>query len=258
MDLLKSANRRSAVSTALYNILNVGLAVAVLIVVLASGSPLPALLLVLLSKWRVLAVRPRYWLANIQANMVDLIVSFGVVILLFGASGYPVVQVLLTILYVAWLLVVKPKSSRKAVAMQAAVAVFVGITALYMISYAWSASGVVLAMWAIGYATARHVMGSYNETHILFLSLVWGFVFAELGWLTYHWAFAYGVNFVGAIQVPQAAVIALGLSFLAERSYASIHKHGQILISEILLPLLLTSSVILLLFALFNEASVSI
>lgn len=258
MDLIKSGKRRSVVSTVLYNVLNVGLAVAVLVAILLSGSPWPALLLVLLSKWRVLAVRPRYWLANIQANMVDLIVSVSLVVFLQGASGYPLVQVLLTGLYIAWLLVLKPKSTRSAVALQAAVAVFAGVTALFMVSYSWPASAVVLFMWAIGYSTARHVLGSYSETHILFLSLVWGFIFAELGWLTYHWAFAYGISELGAIQIPQAAVVALGVSFLAERAYASIHRHGQIVLAELLLPLLLTSSVIFLLFALFNEASVSI
>ena len=67
MDLLKSSKRRAFLSELVYIVLNVGLAVAILAVVLAIESPLPAIALVLLSKWRVLAVRPRYWMANIKA-----------------------------------------------------------------------------------------------------------------------------------------------------------------------------------------------
>ncbi len=34
-----------------------------------------ALSIIVLSKWRMFAVRPRFWLANIRANAVDLIVG---------------------------------------------------------------------------------------------------------------------------------------------------------------------------------------
>ncbi len=258
MDLLKNNKRRSAVSTTLYVGLNVGLAIAVLLVVQLVGTLWPAVLLVLLSKWRILAVRPRYWAVNLQANLVDIIVSVGVVILLLGATGHGVLQFGLTLLYIGWLLFLKPRSSHTAISLQAAAAVFVGVTALFMVSYGWPASAVVLAMWGIGYAATRHVLSAYHESHILFLSLVFGFLFAEIGWLTYHWAFAYGVTEFGTIKVPQAAVIALGVSFVAERAYVSHHKHGQIQLNDVLLPILLTSSVIIILFALFNEASVSI
>ena len=49
MDFLKVAKRRSFISGLVYNALNVALAIAVLVVVQTSGSPLPAFLLVLLS-----------------------------------------------------------------------------------------------------------------------------------------------------------------------------------------------------------------
>ena len=75
MELLKSVRKRSFLSKVAYVILNIALAVALLVIVIVVNVPWPALGLVLLSKWRIFAVRSRYWIANIRANMIDLIVS---------------------------------------------------------------------------------------------------------------------------------------------------------------------------------------
>src|SRR4051812_19772506 len=147
MEFLKSSKRRSFVSELIYILLNVALAIAILAVVWAIESPIAAFALVLLSKWRVLAVRPRYWFANIQANLVDIIVGVSVVILLYAASHALIAQVALTILYVGWLLYIKPRSKRAYIAAQAGIALFLGVTALMTVSYDWIASVVVLFMW---------------------------------------------------------------------------------------------------------------
>ena len=135
MDLLKSHKRRSRLSESAYVALNVGLAATLLIVVLAVQSPWLAFAIVILSKWRTLAVRPRFWYANIVANMVDIIVGISAVILLYGASGSLWLQAVLAALYAGWLLFIKPRSKRKFVAIQAGTALFVGVTALSMVSY---------------------------------------------------------------------------------------------------------------------------
>lgn len=255
MDFLKVAKRRSFVSGLAYNALNVALAIAVLVVVQTSGSPLPAFILVLLSKWRVLAVRPRYWFAHVQANLVDFIVSIGLVILLSAANtkeGFWL-QIIITILYIAWLLFLKPRSKRSLVVMQAGVAAFVGVAALYIVSYAWPASIVVILMWLIGYSVARHVLSAYEETHVLFLSLLWGFVFAEFGWLAYHWAVAYAIPGLVGIKIPQIAIILLAISFVVERGYESYSRNKVIRMTDIILPLLLSVSIIGLLLLRFND-----
>ena len=151
MEFLKSSKRRSLVSELIYILLNVALAVAILLVVWAIESPIAAFALVLLSKWRVLAVRPRYWFANVQANLVDIIVGVSVVVLLYAASNALIAQIVLTALYIVWLLYVKPRSKRTFIAIQAGTALFVGVTALMTVSYDWIASVVVLGMWLIGY-----------------------------------------------------------------------------------------------------------
>jgi hypothetical protein len=256
MELLRLPNKRSLFSEIIYIALNIALAVGVLGVVLAVESPYAAFLLVLLSKWRVLAVRPRYWFANLQSNLIDIIVGLSVVVLLYAAGSAFAAQVLITILYVVWLLFIKPRSKRSFIAVQAGTATFFGITALMLVSYNWDVSLVVGLMWVIGYSAARHVLGSYEEAHVSFYSLAWGLLFAELGWLMYHWTFAYSLPGVGSIQLPQGALIALAISFVAERAYASYEKHGSVHSNDMILPSLLSVSVILILLVFFNTVNV--
>lgn len=255
MEFLKSSKRRSVVSELIYIVLNVALAIAVLGVVWAIESPLPAFVLVLISKWRVLAVRPRYWFANVQANLVDIIVSLSVVVLLYAASGAFVAQIVLTALYIAWLLYIKPRSKRLFVAIQAGTALFLGVTALMSVSYDWMSSMVVVPMWLIGYSAARHILGSYDEAHISFYSLIWGLIVAELGWLMYHWTFAYALPGVGDIKLSQTALIVLAVSFLAERFYSSYTQHGSVRSGDVTLPTLLSVSLVIVLLAFFNTIS---
>jgi hypothetical protein len=261
MDFLRAVKRRSLLSEAIYILLNIGLAAAILLVVWAIESPVPAFALILLSKWRVFAVRPRYWFAHLQANLVDLIVSLSLVVLLYAAgSGVAsetamVLQILMTILYVLWLLVLKPQTRRAAVVAQAGVAVFVGVTALYTVAFEWPSSLVVVAMWVLGYATARHVMAAYSEPHLAFLSFAWGLLIAELGWLAYHWTIAYNLPFATGLRLPQVAIVALALSFLGERAYGSFSRHGVVRAMDVALPALLSLSIIAILLILFNGVS---
>jgi hypothetical protein len=253
MEFLKSSKRRSLVSELIYIGLNIAFAVAILIIVVAVQSPTLAFALVLLSKWRILAVRPRYWFANVQANLVDLIVSISITILIYAANGALVTQIILTLLYIGWLLFVKPRSKRHYIAVQAGAAIFLGTTALMLVSYDWIATLVVALMWIIGFSAARHVLSSYEEAHTSFYSLVWGLLFAEIGWLAYHWTFAYTLPGIGSIKLSQVALITLAISFLAERAYSSYERHGSIRSNDILMPTLLSVSVIVILVTFFSR-----
>ncbi len=51
---------------------------------------------VLLSKWRMLAVRPRFWPANVRANAVDILVGLSIVVFMSHTSS-----ALLQLLYAA-------------------------------------------------------------------------------------------------------------------------------------------------------------
>lgn len=253
MELIKAASRRSIFSETTYIILNLALAVALFVVVLAFETPWPAFVLVLVSKWRILAVRPRFWFANIQTNLVDIMVGLSAAILMWQASGAIVLQAVIAALFAAWLLILKPKSKRKAMLIQAAVAQFATITAVYSVAYMWPAFAVVICMWIIGYATARHVLGSYEEEDITQLSLIWGFVTAEIGWLAYHWTMAYApLSNLVELQIPQVAIVMLGLSYVAERAYALYRHDGHVTFSKIRWQLLFVALLLLMVLTLFN------
>ncbi|HRJ06602.1 MAG TPA: hypothetical protein PK096_03075 [Candidatus Saccharibacteria bacterium] len=253
MDLLKTVGKRSFLSEVIYVVLNLLLAAALLVAVLVVNVPWPALGLVLLSKWRIFAVRSRYWGANIRANLIDIIVGVGMVIFLYSANGDLVVQIILTVLYAGWLLLIKPRSKRAYVAAQALIGLVVGIGSIVQISPLLPSSVVVIAAWLVGYSAARHILSVQHESHINFLSLLWGFVVAEVMWLTYHWTIGYAV--FGSLQLSQAMVIIAALSFVAERTYTSFHRNGHVQSNDVVLPALLSLSVIGVLLVVFGRAA---
>lgn len=257
MDLLKSHKRRSRLSDFAYVILNVAMAVALLIAVKYGQSPWLAIGLVLLSKWRALAVKPRFWFANIVANMVDIIVGISVVVLMYAAAGEWLPQIGLTLAYVAWLLLIKPRSNKKMVTVQAGVSVFMGITALATVSYSWDSFFFIIFLWLIGYTAARHLLGNYDEPMTLIYSLIVGLIFIEIGWAAYHWIFAYAIPGMGNIKIPQVAIILTLLALIAERAYVSYRKHGAVKKQDILLPILLTVGVVAVLFVFFNRIALN-
>ncbi len=264
MEFLKIIKkRRSFLNEAVYVALNIGLVILLLIIIRTTGSLWFAFALVLIGKWRIFAVRPRFWIANIQANLVNIIVSISFVVLLYvvnstilGDLQTLVIQIVIAVLDIGWLLFLKPQSKRIFIAMQAGVALFIGTIAIYALSYSWVASLVVLFMWVVGYATARHILGSYDEEkHTTLLSLTWGLVVAEISWLAYHWTIAYRLPFVSNLLLPQVAIIILCLGFLAYKSYDSYYHHQKIRFNDIVLPLIFTVGIICVLVLAFNSVS---
>lgn len=222
MELIKSVAKRSRVSDVVYIILNLALAGLVLGLTLVFTPPYLAYLVVILSKWRIFAVRPRFWLANLRTNTVDMLVGLSVVTMIWQASGSLLVQVLLAVLYAAWLIILKPRSRRSLVLAQAAIAQFLALTALFSVAHNVDVVFIVLTCWLIGYVVAYHEMSAYEETETTLLSIVWGFVVAEMGWIGYHWTVAYQLS--GDLLVPQIAIIVGVIGYIVRASYDVYHK----------------------------------
>ena len=253
MKLPGRSNRRSQVSDVAYIGLNVALVLLLLFAVLSTQTIWLALILVTLSKWRIFAVRPRFWRANILANLVDVVVGVSHVVLLGAAIGAPWLQVLLSVAYAVWILLIKPRSKQVYIAIQAGVAVFVGSTALATVAYGTDSIVLAAGMWVIGYISARHVLMSYDEPLTGLLSGVWGLVLAELGWLSYHWLFAYTLPNSANLKFVQIALVATLLSFLAEQTIASRYRNdGQAKLSELMLPAAFTTTLILVVVIFFS------
>lgn len=267
MEFLKRVKpRRSTVSDIVYLTLNIGLAIAVTAIVYTTNSFFLAAALVLLSKWRVFAVRPRYWWVNVQSNLVDVILNLSVVVHLVTINSTiahephrVALMAILTLAYIVWLILIKPRSSRRYVTTQGLVTAFFATAAIFSTLYASPVVVTVLLMWLVGYTTARHILGSYDdETHTMVLSLAVGLVYAELAWVAYHWTVAYALPIVPSLQVPQIAIIIGLVSFLGVKVYDSFYHHARIRGNDIILPLLLTMSVIVLLLLLFNRGDATL
>ncbi|HSX36622.1 MAG TPA: hypothetical protein VLG13_00670, partial [Patescibacteria group bacterium] len=93
-----------------------------------------ALVMIVLSKWRMFAVRPRFWPANVRANAVDLMVGISAVLFMTHSSTV-LMQFVWTLLYGFWLVVIKPKTSGLMVSVQAGIGQLAALSALYL---AWS------------------------------------------------------------------------------------------------------------------------
>jgi hypothetical protein len=258
MELLRSTKQRSRVSNLVYIVLNVTMALVILGLVVQFNNIWLSILIVLLSKWRIFAVRPRYWLANVITNTVDVVVGVSHVIFLQAASGSIVVQSLMTCGYIFWLLFVKPRSKRIFTVAQAVAAVFVGTNALVLTQYNSDPAVFVAVLWIIGYTSVRHILNSYDEPMSSFYSSIWGVVLAELGWIGFHWQSAYSLPNTGNFKLTQLALITALLTFFVSQAYASYHKHGAIKISDLVVPLVFTFGSIGMLLVAFNQTTVGL
>lgn len=186
---------------------------AIMVTVL-SNSPALGLVLVLVSKWRIFAVRARYFVLNFQANLVDLIVGVSVVLLAYSAgSAFLPVDFLLMLFYCVWLLIIKPMSSENATLAQSLIAVFLGMSAATIMTASLNSIAIVVLAFFIGYAASRHVLIQSDDKNYLLTTLVCGLVFAEIAWLCHSWAIIYTFGASG-IKIPQLAIILTIFAFV--------------------------------------------
>lgn len=201
-----------------------------------------AVAVVLLSKWRVLAVRPRHWLAYLRANAVDLIVGLSTVV--FMSQTFSTVwQLVWLAAYMAWLLLIKPGTGILSVSAQALIAQSSGLMALYLVWGDAPLATLVLGTWAVAYFSARHFFSAFDEPYTRFLSDVWSYFAGALAWILGHWLLYYG-------RVAQPTlllgVIGLGLGSLYflnknERLSATVKKQVVFIMLAIVIVILVFS-----------------
>lgn len=151
-----------------------------------------ALALVLLTKWRMFAVRPRFWLANLRANAADITIGLSAVIFMAN-SPYGYLQIIWTVLYAVWLVTLKPATGTVMVAAQALLAQLAGLMALFLIWADGPLTGLILVTGVICYISARHFFDSFDEPYAKLLSYLWAYFGAALVWVLGHWLLFYGL-----------------------------------------------------------------
>lgn len=152
-----------------------------------------ALSVIVLSKWRMLAVRPRFWAANVRANAVDIMVGLSIVTFMAHATDNLVLQLLWVVLYAVWLIAIKPASGAGMITVQAGLGQLAALMALFL---AWTNGplyGLTLLTGIICFMAARHFFDAFDEPYAKLLAYTWGYFGAALAWLLGHWLIFYGI-----------------------------------------------------------------
>ncbi|MBO7718327.1 hypothetical protein J6S37_02435 [Candidatus Saccharibacteria bacterium] len=213
-DYVLARKSRNIASGIVHVFLNLLLGVGSVLITVLSGSPILGLLLVLISKWRIFAVRSRYLWLNLKSNLVDLIVGISVVLLTYYAgTSFLIVDFILMAFYCAWLLFIKPLSSEAATLAQSLIAVFLGVSAATIMTANTNSVALVLLTFLIGYAASRHVLVQSNDKDFTLTTLVCGLVFSEVAWLCHTWAIIYTFGSTG-IRIPQLSIILTIFAFV--------------------------------------------
>lgn len=213
-DYVLARKSRNIASNLVHIFLNIMLGVGAVLVTVLSASPVLGLLLVLVSKWRVFAVRGRYLWLNIKSNLVDIIMGVSVVLLAYYAgTEFLPVDFILAAFYCIWLLFIKPMSSEKATLVQSLIAVFLGMSAAAIMAANLDAIVLVLLAFLVGYAASRHILVQSSDKDFTLTTLVCGLVFSEIAWLCQSWAIIYTFGASG-VRIPQIAIILTIFAFV--------------------------------------------
>lgn len=245
---------RNKLSTLLHILFNIVLGIGSIVVTVATSSWILGIVLVLISKWRMLAVRPRYLLLNIRSNLVDLIVGSSFVLITY-CSGTTILPIhfALALFYTIWLTWIKPLSSESATEFQALISIFLGTTATVLVTAGLEPISAIIPIMVIGYSAAHHILSQSNESNFSIISLTYALIFAEITWVLHSWIIVYMFNAIGLI-IPQLAIILSLVFYTLNLIFKSISKNDQkIKISQFLAPLAFSLIIIIVILLWFSK-----
>lgn len=200
-------------SSLLHVVYQIALPIVVFVLVrLQIGLWLP-ILVIMLSKWRIFAVRPRFWPANLRANAVDILVGVSLVLFMYTSESFSI-QVFWASVYGIWLLFIKPRSNILFVSIQAAIGQLCGLMALFLTAPEASRGMLVITGGLICYLAARHFFDSFNEPYAKMLAYLWGYFGAAVLWVLGHMLVVYPKP-DGVIAMPTLLLSTIGYSLAA-------------------------------------------
>jgi len=217
---------------------------ALFVLVRLSFEPI-AYALVILSKWRMFAVKPRHWPANIRANAVDIIVGLSIVSFMIQSPSQAW-EVVWALLYGIWLMLIKPRSSVLWITIQAAIGQTAGLCAIYVLWGRAPLVTLVFTTWLVCYVSARHFFTSYDEPYSSLMAHIWGYFGAALTWLLGHWLLYYGF-----MSQPALILTVLGGGLSTLYYLESTDRLSKLVRREIVLIM----SIVLLVIILFSDWS---
>lgn len=174
-----------------------------------------ALAIILLSKWRIFAVRPHHWPAHFRTNAVDIIFSLSILAFMTATSAMSI-QLVWVAVYEIWVLFIKPGTSPILVSIQALLAQLSGLIAMFIAFAEAPLALFIIAGAGILYFCARHFFGSFDEDRYDTYSLLWAAFGACLIWVLGHWLLFYGPVAQVAVMLGVLGYGLAALYFLSE------------------------------------------
>ncbi len=189
----------------------------------------------------------------------DFVVGIGIVLSAYyyyinniGADYATWFYIILSIVYIAWLLFIKPLKTTTGTLIQSLFAIFIGSNIASMMLATANPIFIILTEFIIGYSASRHILIQNQHEKSTFITLICGLVFAEISWLCNHWMIVY--NFPLNIFVSQTAVILTLAAFFFDHTYKSIEKHdGELKAEDILIPTIFSILIITIIILNFSD-----
>jgi small-conductance mechanosensitive channel len=194
-------------SATAHSLLSIGY-VLLLAALVKINLPALAVLTVVLSKWRIFAIKPRYWATHLKINMVDILFGVSVVGLLqiYAKDNYRQMLPIL-VSYIIWLLVIKPLSSRLGMSIQAVLAFILSVVVIHRIDALLSSSILALLSGISAYFCYSHYCST--STFADAKSQTWAYTVIVIGliyifskWLLFIWLMPAGLLMSLAIGYP--------------------------------------------------------
>lgn len=181
-------------------------------------------------------------MANIRANGVDITVGISLLIFMSQSSS-ELWQLTLVLIYILWLVVLKPASSTLAVTLQALTGQLLGLMALF----SWLSDAplyqLIVLGWVVCYLAARHFFTIFEEPFTSLYAHTWGYFAAALIWVLGHW-----LLFYGAFAQPTVILTAVGFG-LASLYYLKQNDRLNLLLRRQIVLVMMAIIVVILVFS---------
>ena len=205
----KSTKPKTRWSVYVHTGLNLLLPIVLLALIWANLEYL-AIIVALFSKWRVVAVRPQHFMANLRSNAVDIVVKLSTLSFMITSQqidgDISLAQLAWTGWYMLWLTYVKPKSDTVWVGLQALTAQLLGLAAVFQFADTMNQVIFIALIWVISLSSARHFFASYEEPWAKAMSHIWALFITQLSWILFRWILVY-------VFVPQIVLIVAVMAY---------------------------------------------
>lgn len=191
-----------------HSLLSFGMVAMLGVLIYSNLTPL-AIALYLISKWRIIAVQPRYWWANFRSNVPDMAVSLSFIHQMHQSMQLEensfAFLLVWGVLFAGWQLILKPKSTNIAENTQAMIAQAFGLSTLMYYGESYPELLIILSVWVLSASVARHFLFGYDEPLIKVMSVSWALFITQLTWVMSRWLLVFEVG--PTLLIPYVVVM---------------------------------------------------